>query len=67
MPPVWKMFVHQTDKMIVVLALDEVHELMNNQVLQASKRFLCKLQIQPDATGLVVAASPLGLHPLMPH
>lgn len=60
--PVRQKPVHQRRKPLVVVPLQQVHQFMHNDVLQAPGRFLGQFQIDPDPAGIDVAAAPLGLH-----
>ena len=47
-----------------MVAFSQVHEFVDDDVLQAVDGLLDQLQIQPDASVLGVAGSPFGFHPL---
>ena len=52
------------DEPLAVRRLDQVNHLMHDDVLDEVLRFLDQLGVQADMSRSVVAASPLGLHPL---
>lgn len=56
--------VHQRRKPVIMQPLQQVHQFMGDDVLQAMGRFLDQFQVQPDATSLNVACPPFGFHPL---
>ena len=43
-----KMLVHEAGEALAVVALQQVHQLVDNDVLQAARRFLYQLEIKPD-------------------
>jgi hypothetical protein len=45
------------------MALQQVNHLVDENELEAGKRLLCQFKVDPDATCVIVAASPLRLHP----
>src|ERR1700693_1460406 len=61
-PPVGQVSVHERQKSIAVIPLDEVSQFVDNQVIEALHRLFCEFEVEPDATGVDVAASPLRFH-----
>ena len=47
-PPLRHGLIHQRRKAIVVLALQQMHQLMRDDVFKAQFRFLDQFQVQPD-------------------
>ena len=45
----------------------QMHQLMDQHVLQAQHGLLDQFQVQPDAPSFGIAASPARLHPLDPN
>jgi len=60
--PVGQQPVHIGLEAVVVVAFQQVHQFVHQNVLQALRWFLGQFQIQPDAAGLSVAAAPFGFH-----
>ncbi len=58
----WQTLVHERFEAMVMVPLHQVHHFVNDNVFDAFHRLLGKLQIEPDAAGLDVAAAPFGFH-----
>lgn len=62
LPPLRKPQVHNPDKAVIVVALDEMHEFVGNDVFETLHGLLGQFEVQPDATGFGVASAPSGFH-----
>ena len=60
--PLWQVLIHERDEAAVVVAFQQVHQLVDDDVLQALHRLLGQLQVDPDSARRRVAATPLGPH-----
>lgn len=58
------MLAQDGQKPLAVRRLDEMDHFVNDDVFEQALRFRHELRIQPNMPGSVIAASPLGLHPL---
>jgi len=59
--------IHPLHESVVVMPLVQMHQLVDQHVLQAPHWLLDEFQVQPNAPRRDVAASPARLHPLDPH
>lgn len=57
-----EVFVQDGDEAVVVVSLDQVGQLMGEHVLQTLHGLLGEFEVQPDAAGGGVAASPFRFH-----
>ena len=62
--PVRHELIHQINEAGIVRRLQQVHEFVDDDVLEALLGLLCQFSIEPNRAPDGVAASPLGLHPL---
>jgi hypothetical protein len=60
--PLGKKLVHQSLEAVGVLAFQEVHHLVDQDVFDAIEGFFGELKVEPDAVIFRVAAAPPGLH-----
>ena len=58
------MLVKDADEAIIVGRLHDVHHFMDNHILQQVPGLLYELRIEPNVSSPMIAAAPLGLHPL---
>lgn len=56
------MFVHQCQEAVFVPTLQQMDHLVHHDVLEAQRRFLGELEIDPDAPRFDVARSPARSH-----
>ncbi len=57
-PPVGQISIHQRLETVIVVALQQMQEFVNNDVLQTLRRLLDQFQVEPDAPGVGVLATP---------
>jgi hypothetical protein len=60
--PLRQVLVHDRCKVIIMMALDEMHEFVNNDIFETLHRLLSEFEIQPDATSFDATGAPLGFH-----
>jgi hypothetical protein len=58
--PLWHKLVHISGKAIIVVAFQQIHQFMNDDVLQVLNGLLRHFQIEPDPSRFDFAASPTG-------
>jgi hypothetical protein len=61
-PPPRHEAVHQLRKTVIVAALDQMYELVDNDVLEARWRLFGELKVDPDPPRVAVARAPTRLH-----
>src|SRR5579863_5337874 len=61
-PPVWQQLVHQLSKTLIVVPLEQVHHLVDDNVLKTLNRFLRQFQVEPNAAGFGITAPPFCFH-----
>ena len=60
--PIGQVFVHIGHKAFVVVAFQQMYQLMHQNVLKALRWLFCQFEVQPNAFRLGVAAAPFGFH-----
>ena len=56
------MLVHELREAVVVVAFQEMHEFVDDDVFEALDRLLGEFEVQPHAATIGVAGAPLGFH-----
>lgn len=62
--PGWVVLLKNGNEAVAVGWLNQVCHLVHDDVFEQVLRLFYELGVEPDITCLVIAASPLGLHPL---
>jgi hypothetical protein len=62
LPPLWDKHVHEVDKSVAVMTLNEVNHLMDDDIFEAMLWFSRELRVDANSAGARIAAPPLGLH-----
>ena len=58
--PLRQMSIHELAEVLVVVAFEQVHQLVHHDVLQAFGWFLRQFQVDPDASAVGIAGAPSG-------
>ena len=62
--PQGQAFVHLRYKAVIVMAFQEVHQFMDDDVLKALDRLLNQFKVQPNPPRFYTAGPPFGFHAL---
>jgi hypothetical protein len=60
--PLRQVLVHDRDEAIVMMPLGEMHEFVNNDILETLYRLLSEFEVQLDATSFDATGAPLVFH-----
>ena len=54
--------IHDIDKPVIVIYFQKMRQIVYDDVLQVLRRILGQFQVESDATGFRITATPFGLH-----
>lgn len=62
-PPLGQVVIHDRDKAVAMMTLDEMNEFVDDDILKALYGLFGEFKVYPNPTSIHVAATPLGFHP----